>query len=160
MNKQIIATAVISVVLAGGGAFFGGMKYAESTQPAFPDVSTLSPTANGQFGGGPNGASMRNTTSGAGFVAGEVLSVDETSMTVKLRDGGSKIVFFSESTKVNKSTEGALTDLKAGDQVTTNGTANDDGSVTASTVDLGGAQLFMTAPTDGSTASGQNAPIK
>ena len=57
-------------------------------------------------------------------------------MTVKLQDGGSKIVILTDSTAINKSAEGSREDLKIGGKVGVFGTENSDGSVTAQNIQL------------------------
>ena len=120
------------VIIVGAGAFFGGMKYQQSrTTNQFR-----------QFAGGAGGRIGQGTRSGngtnAGFrpVNGQILSVDNNSITVKMADGSSKIVILSDNTAISQSTEAAKTDLKVGDQVAVFGTTNSDGSVTAQTVQL------------------------
>lgn len=75
-------------------------------------------------------------------VNGEIISQDDTSITIKMPDGSSKIVILSDQTKVNKSSEGAKTDLKTGEKVTAFGTQNQDGSITAQSVSIGGGMMF------------------
>lgn len=152
MNKLIISIVAVAVVV-GGGAFFGGMKYAESKSPrgqfSRADFQNLSPeerqqrlqefgaNVGGAFGGDHAGGSgLRGGRSGDGFVAGEIISRDEKSVTIKLQDGGSRIVFLSNSTKVAKLAEGTLSDLEVGKNISVNGTANSDGSVTAQSIQL------------------------
>lgn len=128
MNKNIIM--VFLVIVVGGGAFFGGMKYQQSKQPAFLR----------QFGG--NGQRIGLGTGGnanrGGFrpVNGEILSNDGTSITVKLSDGSSKIVILSETTSINKADVASKTDLKVGEKVAVFGSDNSDGSVTAQNIQI------------------------
>lgn len=149
MNKLITIVIAVAVVV-GGGAFFGGMKYAESknsrgrlSQADFQNLQNLSPeerqqrlqqlgaNAGAGFRGGRTGGQV-----GGGFTSGEIISKDDKSITVKLRDGGSKIVFLSDSTEITKSAEGTLGDLEVGKNISVNGTTNSDGSVTAQSIQL------------------------
>ncbi len=148
MNKLIVSVIAVAVIV-GGGAFFGGMKYAESKsrggQFSRVDLSNLSPEERQQrlqeLGANAsrqfrvfNGQSGQR--GGGGFVAGEILSKDDKSVTIKLPDGGSKIVFFSDSTEIAKFVNGTVSDLEVGKTVTANGTANSDGSITAQNIQL------------------------
>ncbi len=150
MQKILLGIFIVALVV-GGGAFYGGMKYAEGKSPRglsqnFQNLSNLSPEQRqqrlqelgatstaaglrGGFGGGQRGG-------GSGFTAGEIISKDDKSITVKLQDGGSKIVFFSDSTEITKSVNGILNDLEIGKNVTVNGAANSDGSVIAQSIQL------------------------
>lgn len=121
-NKIIIAVVVLVV---GVGAFYSGVNYGKAQIPTRSAV--------GQFGSGQNGS---RGARGNGFVAGEILSKDATSITLKLTTGGSKIVFTTASTTVSKSTSGTLSDLDTGANVTIQGVANSDGSVTAQSVQI------------------------
>ena len=134
--KQI-TPAVIGVIIAVGIlAFFGGMKYQGSRQPAF----------NRQAFGGPQGAAgMRNNAGGGGMggraganrpVSGDVISTDDTSITVKLPDGSSKIVLVTSTTQINKASQATITDISAGTKVAVFGANNPDGSVTAQNIQL------------------------
>lgn len=69
-------------------------------------------------------------------VSGEILSIDDTSITVKMPDGGSKIVMISEKTTMNKASSASKSDLKVGSQVAVFGQDNSDGSVTAQSIQL------------------------
>ncbi len=71
-----------------------------------------------------------------GLLAGEVLTKDANSLTLKLRDGGSRIVFYSTSTRVSKMADGMIGDVATGVTVTVNGATNQDGSVTAEMIQL------------------------
>lgn len=139
-NKKIVAAIIL--ILVAAGSFFGGLAYArQSIAKGGQNFANLSPEQRqsrmGQFG-------QRQGRMGQGFIGGEILAKDDKSVTVKLKDGGSKIIFFSDSTKVSKEDEAQLTDLAVGEQITTSGTPNSDGSITAQTIQIRPA----TAPTN------------
>lgn len=150
MNK-LIAIVITTAVVVGGGAFFGGMKYAESKSPRgivsqedFRNLQNLSPEERQQrlqelganAGAGFRGGTGSMQRGGGGFTAGEIISKDDKSVTVKFQDGGSKIVFLSDSTEITKSASGSINDLEVGKNISVNGTANSDGSVTAQSIQL------------------------
>lgn len=129
--KNNVWIAIGVVVVVGGLAFFGGMKYQESR-----GVSGV-----GGFGarnGGPRGSSGQFGRGGAGGgrVVGEVISTDGKTMTVKLTDGSSKLVLLSEKSTVSKESTGSKEDLVMGTKVGVFGTENADGSVTATAVQI------------------------
>ncbi|MBI4155964.1 MAG: hypothetical protein HY507_01895 [Candidatus Zambryskibacteria bacterium] len=124
MNKKIVI--VIGLVFVGI-SFYGGMKYSQSkTTPTF---QTRTGNLNGQ-------RVVRGGTTNGGFIAGEILLKDFQSITVKMQDGSSKIVLISPSTSVIKTVSGSLNDLVVGRQISTTGTANSDGSITAQSIQL------------------------
>jgi len=150
MQKNLITPFVIAILIIGGGAFYGGVTYANAKATNQRTQQRANGSgARGQSGqfGAFAGAGGTGTRGGMGnFVAGEIVSKDANSVTVKLRDGGSKIVFLSASTTVAKMTNGSTDDLSTGAEVTVNGTNNADGSVTASTIQIrpaGQAMPFM-----------------
>jgi len=128
-SKQWVTLIVVAVVFAGGG-FFGGIKYQQSKTPA---VATRT--------GGPAGAGFAGRRAGAGganmgFANGQVLSVDQNSITIKLQNGGSQNVILAPSTTYHKAVDGTSSDVLAGTQVTVTGTTNSDGSLTAQSVQI------------------------
>lgn len=146
MNKTSISILAVAVVI-GGGAFYSGMKYAQSKTPqgrlSQTGLQNLSAEDRQQrlqqlgiSAGGFRGGAGGNRGASGGFASGEIISKDDKNLTIKLQNGGSKIVFFSDSTEINKSVRGAANDLEIGKNVTVSGTANSDGSVTAETIQL------------------------
>lgn len=136
-NKKIIASVVVCLAIASL-SFWGGMKYGQ-TKNSSPSFSNRQGSFN-QNGFNQNtnskmGQGMRNGT-GGGFTSGEIISKDDKSMTIKLRDGGSKIIFFTDSTKVEKTVDGVTSDISVGKQVMITGTTNPDGSVSATSVQM------------------------
>lgn len=138
MKKNIIF--VIVALLVGAAGFYGGMTFSGRSLQA----NTLQ---GGNFSGQNTAVRQQRLqqmgmtgqvgrAQAGGMVNGEILSADDKSITVKLRDGGSKIVFFSASTEIGKFVTAAVTDLVSGKTVSVNGTANADGSVTAKTIQI------------------------
>lgn len=134
-NKKIVIGVLVCLVVAGL-SFWGGMKYGQSKNSNFA-LNSRQGGFNQNLVAGQNGGriGMRGST-GGGFVTGEILSKDEKSMTIKIRDGGSKIVFFSPTTKVEKTVDGTIVDASVGKQVTIVGTTNSDGSVVATSIQM------------------------
>jgi len=142
--KNKIIKIVIGIVIVAGIAFYGGMKYGQNKIPALANNATgfanLSPEERQarlqQFGAAGFAGGQKGTRAGGESAAGEVIAKDDKSITVKLSDGGSKIVFFTANTPVMKSVSGLPQDIAIGTQVVANGTANSDGSITAQTIQL------------------------
>ena len=78
-------------------------------------------------------------------VVGEIISLDDKSITVKLQDGSSKIILLPESVTVSKTDSGSKADLKNGINVGIIGTENQDGSITAQNVQINPAFQGMTS---------------
>lgn len=131
-NKKIVYGVVGIVLLVG--AFYGGIIYGKSQTGTRGEngFATNMQNRTGQFGMN-NG---NNRINGGGFIAGEIIAKDDKSITVKLTDGGSKIIFFDASVAVSKMTTGSLSDLSTGAQISLTGTTNSDGSITAKSIQI------------------------
>ncbi len=143
MAKKIIPIFVALILIVGGGAFYGGMKYQQSKSPlgdfSRQNFQNLSEEQRQQiFQGNVGGTLQRGAGRGTGanFLTGEVIDKDEQSLTLKMPDGSSKIIFFSGSTQISKTTEGSINDIEVGKQIMVSGDQNADGSYTAKTIQL------------------------
>jgi len=130
MKKNDILITIILVIVVGAGAFFGGMKYQQSTQTG----------SSRQFQAG-QGQRLGMMGQGAGRnnlrpVSGDIISTGDNSITVKLSDGSTKIVLLSSSTVLDKTSTASKSDLKVGEKVAAFGQANSDGSITAQNIQL------------------------
>ena len=144
-NKKTIGLIVGFIVLAGI-SFYAGNMYASAKNKT--SVQN-------------NGFAMRNGTgaqrglrAGGGNVFGQIIAKDANSITVQLNTPtgpnasgatttaitGSKIVLYTNSTTISKMATGTINDLAIGTNITVQGTANPDGSVSAQTISIRPAQ--------------------
>ena len=143
MDKKLISGVVITLVVAGTLGFYGGMKYQQSRKiditKGFMNLQNGQPSFGGMMQGGRSQTSVGGKAIGqrsGQFLGGEILSKDDKSVTIKLPDGGSKIVFYSDKTTVSKTTDGAVTDLEIGKNIMVSGSTNTDGSLTAQNIQV------------------------
>ncbi len=131
MDKKNIAFIVAALVIVGGGAFYGGFRTGAASR--FARFSGGVPQFRGSAEAFTRGALAGKNGTG---VRGEIVAKGGESITVKLRDGGSQIVFYSSSTPVSVSASGSADDLRVGATVAVTGTANSDGSIAADSIQL------------------------
>jgi len=118
-------------------SFAAGFKYSQSKKIIAPNFMTnaINNRAWQNNGAQPNG--NRLTGKQANVANGEIISIDDVSLTIKLREGGSKIVFYSaSSTPVVQSVIKSPEDLKIGENVLINGKNNTDGSIVAQSIQI------------------------
>jgi len=139
MNK-VLVSIFITATIVGAGAFYGGMKYANGKNlragQNFRNISSEERQQRSQESGGNGNFRNRTGRQQGGFVAGEIINKDDKSIIVKIRDGGSKIIFYSNTSEVGKFVNGAFSDLEVGKNVSISGVSNSDGSITAESIQL------------------------
>ncbi len=136
-NNMGLVIGVGVVALAIG--FAAGTMYSKS---ATSKQAVEVPGSRGNFAPGGQVRAGGFNRGGGNAVIGQVLSKDDKSLTVKLNDGGSKIVFYSDTTLISKATTSTVADVSVGNSVMVNGTTNTDGTVTANTIQLN-PRMFM-----------------
>jgi len=146
MSKKFIITIILSHLIAIGAGIYGGIKYAQNRDSSgarsfLPEnFQNLSPEQRQQFmqERGREGTLVKRNGGEAGmnFLSGEVIAKDEESITIKMRDGGSKIIFFSGSTEVKKLMKESMDAVEVGEQISVSGDQNPDGSYSAKTVQI------------------------
>ncbi|MFH0955907.1 MAG: hypothetical protein V1801_01680 [Candidatus Falkowbacteria bacterium] len=140
MKNKMLIGFIVAVVIVGAGSFYGGMLYGKSQggKNTAQNFQNFSPEERaqrfGQMGVGQSRGG--NRIADGGFVNGDIIAKDEKSITIKSADGGSKIVFLSNSTQIMKSVDGSALDLETGKNVTIIGSTNSDGSLTAQSIQL------------------------
>ena len=148
-NNPWVIAAIVAVVFGAGGYYAGTMHSSSSVASASPSGASAGGFAGrgaggGRFGGGAAG----------GFTAGTILSIGNGTMTIQLAQStstsattGTKIVLFDTNTTVSEMQSVPASTLTAGQSVVVSGSANADGSVTATSI-----QVRPSRPT------GQNGP--
>lgn len=133
MQAKKIYIFVFILVVSSGVAFFAGMQYQKSQIPSARNFQNM----RGQFGQGTRAQISGMPLQGQGRpVSGEIIGKDEKSITVKLADGSSRIVFVGETIEINQMTLVAKDDLVEGVQVFVTGIENSDGSITANSIQI------------------------
>ena len=153
---HIVIGVVAALALAGGG-FAAGMTVARGTGTAGDNTAAASPSGAAGRGAvtgrlGQGGAQGPAGALGGQAVTGRILSVNDGSITIEVRQPGaqgasptvtSQIVLIGGSTRIVKTAETDIKigDLKANDQVTIVGTTDASGNVAATAIVAGGNAL-------------------
>lgn len=144
--KTILIALIVGAVGFGGGMYYDSTKTPASSTPTGGQART--------GGAGGTGANFRaGGRNAGGSTMGEILKSDAQSITIKLPNGGSQIIFFSDTTKLSKSVDATKDDLKVGQTIQINGTPNTDGSIAATTIQLRAALPTPTIPGAAATAT-------
>jgi hypothetical protein len=154
--KNNLAKIIVVAIVVGLLGFYCGMQYQKSQRGNFSiGMRNFNGTEQQQS------ATTRQRNGMGGFVNGEIMSISNNTITIKTKDGGSKVVIYSDSTKVNKTSEGSKSDLKVGETITAMGSTSSDGAVTAQSISLGNA-VFQGMPAGGQPGQqdGQQPPTE
>lgn len=106
------------------------MKYQQFKMPTAADFQNFRNLSAGER----QARFQQYGTAGMNGIKGEIISKDADSITVKLPGGGSKIVFYSDSTEIGKSASGTSVDLEIGKTVIVNGAAHSGGNFAAKSI--------------------------
>jgi hypothetical protein len=121
---------IVGVLLAAG--FVGGLFLGRATAPK-SEAATF--PSGGAF---PGPAGAGGGFGGDGFAAGTVTRIDGDTVYVETADGETVEVRTGGDTDVQVSSEGTVADLDEGSTVIVQGSANDDGSIDATSIAEGG----------------------
>jgi len=123
--KIIHGFALIIIIVLIGGSFYGGVFYGKSqnARPGFGNESFQTRI-------------NRTGSNGSSFISGNIISKDANSITLQIPNNGSKIIFYSDTTQINKFAAGTADDLLAGTSVSITGTTNSDGSITGQSIQI------------------------
>ena len=144
MSKKNIMLAVGFIIVALI-AFYVGTTYSSSKKasPMSDRNQFAQGMQNDQFG------QSRGIRVGGGNVFGQIIAKDANSITVEIKapntqngaptsstGTGSKIVLYTNTTTVLKTTAGTIADLVIGKNISVQGTPNPDGSVSATSFQI------------------------
>jgi hypothetical protein len=138
MKKQILIFSAI-LIIASAGSFYAGTKIKTSdTEQRGQSFN------NNMFNDSEQRGDMtpRNNTGNSGTftglknTSGEIITKEDGSLVLKEENGGSKIVILSGETKINKIVEITTNEIKENDVITVMGSENQDGSITAQSIQL------------------------
>lgn len=135
MKQNTVLIAIIVALVSGGVAFAGGIKYQEDHRSLKRGYQFDKFIMHGGEGK-EMGMFFKGHRMGFRPVAGEIVSTNDTSITVKMEDGSTQVVKFTDDTDINKTEQGTKADLTPGEQVMVMGEENDDGSVSAEHIHL------------------------
>ncbi len=141
MKNLTPTTFALSLALVAGLAFFAGTKYQQTrTISRFQSITGIrQQNGNGQGigqGNFQNSGDRNRMMGGMRQNIGEIISMDDKSVTIKLLDGSSKIILLNDKTTVSKEAEGSKSELKVGGTIAVFGDSNTDGSITAASINL------------------------
>ena len=159
MNRAVqIIVGIVVLALVAGGSFYGGMLYgtaqAQAALPAGPGWAggTLPDT---QPGGTPGARARQGAGAGfgaqAGMTVGQIDMIDGDTLVITNMNGNQIRVQVTDTTLIEKNASVTVADLAAGETVMVSGSENDDGSITARSVQVSPAGRFGGRPAAGST---------
>lgn len=125
MKNQNIFFTLIFVIISLIVGFFGGVYYQRSQRATrFNRLNFQSNNPTGRF------------IQGTRPINGTIIKKNNESITIKLRDGSTRIVFLNEKTQISKSTLASKEDLTENKSVFIVGQQNPDGSISAENIQI------------------------
>ena len=145
--KPYVVALLVAVAVLGG--FYGGYKVGQNNVSANTTNATASRTPGGFGGGGrgggggaaaacPSPGAPSQSPGGNAVARGSISDLTSSSFTIASTACDVKITF-SPSVQISKTTPGSTSDLKDNITITVIGTRQADGSIKATTIQIGGA---------------------
>ena len=167
MTKTLtIILGIVLGLIVAGASFYGGMIYGKNQATATaaavpmnmpdgfqpPDSAAMPGDGTRPFGGRGEGGDF---AAPAGMTFGEIESIDGNTLTLLTQSGGTATVQVTDTTLIEKNASVDVTDLVVGETVIVSGSDNDDGSITARSVQVPPAGRFMGGPPAGGAPADQ-----
>jgi hypothetical protein len=153
MNRTVmVVLAVLVVVVVAAGSFYGGMVYGKNqVEPTFAvageGIEFSGPR--GQFGqrgmqpGAEEGQLLREQ---GGMLFGEIQSIGSGELTVTDPNGEQITVYVGDTTLIQKQASVTLDALEEGETVIISGNRDDDGNITARSLQVSPGGGFFGQP--------------
>jgi hypothetical protein len=154
MNKTLKIVLLVALVLTiAAGSFYGGMVYGKQ-QAASVFTAGFPPNGAGLAIAGQDGVFQTPRGQGAGsrfqeaaglpgMTFGQIEGIEGNLLTITDRNGNTVRVQVAETTLIEKNASVSVADLAVGDAVIISGNPNDDGSITARSVQVAPAGRFL-----------------
>ncbi len=137
MKRNVWVVAVVVAIVFGGGGYYFGTQSAKSAVPAGAAAYAGRTGTAGRTGGFGGASALGGGTAGTIISTGNgTLTIQMAASTSTSATTGTKIVLFDSSTMVNELQSVPASSLTVGQNVTVAGTANADGSVTATSIQV------------------------
>ena len=132
--KLHIVWAIVVIAALVGGFFWGKSAGASASLAARAGGAGRFAFASSTAGGfaGRTGAAG----AAGGLTVGQVTALGSDSFTLQLANGNSENIFFSSSTQIVEPQPVSISAIQSGTNVMITGTANSDGSMTATTIQV------------------------
>lgn len=148
MKPYVVALLVVVGILGG---FYGGYKMGQNNVSASTTTQGARTSNQGAFAGGrgggggfgsacPSPGAPSPSPGSNAVISGTVTNLNSTSLTITSTACDVKIVF-GNTVQVSKTVTGSTSDLKDNMTVTIIGTRQADGSIKATTIQIGGARI-------------------
>ncbi|HUW11907.1 MAG TPA: DUF5666 domain-containing protein [Anaerolineae bacterium] len=163
MNKGLLsALIIIGVLILLAGSFYGGMVFGE--QRAQADLPEAFRERMAQFGQGEPAApgAVEGQLGQGGFgrlggqgggLFGQIEEINGDTIVVTGFDGQQTVVQITDTTLIEKYASVTASELAPGEQVTVSGSENEDGSITARSVQVAPAGRFAPGAGQGGRGS-------
>jgi len=140
MNKTLqIIVGLIVLIAVAAGSFYAGTVYAQQQQTANRAAQLASrqgqnpnqniDNADGNAARNQQGGRLGNQ--GGGGTAGQIQEIDGDTLIVTTRNGNQIKVLVTDTTLIEKYASASTTDLEIGETLVISGSKNEDGSITA-----------------------------
>ncbi|HPT66071.1 MAG TPA: hypothetical protein PK257_02050 [Candidatus Woesebacteria bacterium] len=139
-KKINLSIVIVLVLVALGLGFTIGTLVQRNKRPNFRTTNGQQfQTGTRQLGDRTNGTNLgfqKGGPSGQNNASGEVIKIDDSSITIKTQNGGSKLIMISGSTIYKQLMDTDKSKLQVGSQIIVDGEAGTDGSITGKTISI------------------------